>query len=614
MQLQEVTLENFKSFSGTHKFEFDARSVGLFFITGRNEVDKALGANGAGKSTLFDAIFWCLYGKTLRNLRAGDTRFWGSNDGYSVSIQAEILGEHYVITRVWNPNSLQINNKNVEQADVEKLIGLTPEAFKHSVIMGQTNPMFFDLKPMDKLALVSDVLDLSKWNKLSTKCKEEKKWVERQIELLEKDHNFYKGKLEETYAQLERELARSEKFEEDKKDDLFKVDQRIHSVKAQLVREEEALEEAEEYYKETISLKEAIKKELEELYSDYDEVIDAIREIGGTLTSTRVYKKECEERIDRFKTLGKENKCFVCEQEVTVGHIYEHLTALEKERDEYQEQYHKADVIRMELEDKRGQLGKKVKAMEADHKSLDGELDKRRNKAHSLRGSVNNICSNLDALEDSRKELEQRENYYLESVERAMAHIDELESKQVELEEKTKKRQKELAAANYWVKGFKELRLYVIDKAVSSLEVEVNSSLHQLGLHDWSIHFEMEKENKSGGVTKGFHVKIMSPSNDEPVPWEAWSGGESQRLKIAGTMGLANLILNQAGVQTNIEVWDEPSQYLSTEGIDDLLETLHQRSLATNKQVWLIDHRSLNYGKFAASYTIVKDENGSRVE
>jgi DNA repair exonuclease SbcCD ATPase subunit len=166
-------------------------------------------------------------------------------------------------------------------------------------------------------------------------------------------------------------------------------------------------------------------------------------------------------------------------------------------------------------------------------------------------------------------------------------------------------------ATIYWVSGFKRVRLFVIEETLRQLEVEVNNSLTSLGLVDWSIEFDVERENKSGGVTKGFVVFIRCPSNPEPVRWESWSGGETQRLQLAGDFGLANLIMMQAGLTNTIEFYDEPSNHLSDEGVNDLAETLHQRALDDGKTIWLVDHRMPEFGDFKAKLEVVKTETGS---
>ena len=166
----------------------------------------------------------------------------------------------------------------------------------------------------------------------------------------------------------------------------------------------------------------------------------------------------------------------------------------------------------------------------------------------------------------------------------------------------------------FWVKGFKEVRLQEISEALTQLELEVNSGITQLGLPAWEVHFDSDMETARGTVKRGFTVKVLSPDNDTSVPWRAWSGGEAQRLRLGGNMGLSDLVRGRLGVSLALEVWDEPTQFLSPQGVTDLLDALKRRAEEHQRQIWVVDHRSLGYGAFDGVVTVVKDRSGSRFE
>jgi len=109
-------------------------------------------------------------------------------------------------------------------------------------------------------------------------------------------------------------------------------------------------------------------------------------------------------------------------------------------------------------------------------------------------------------------------------------------------------------------------------------------------------------------------VSVLSPHNDRAVPWEAWSGGERQRLIVAAQMGLANLSRARTGADIDLEVWDEPTTGMSPQGVDDLLEALHTRALREQRQVWVVDHRTLGFSNFAGNCGVVKTETGSHFD
>ncbi|HWY35277.1 MAG TPA: hypothetical protein VNX68_11570, partial [Nitrosopumilaceae archaeon] len=173
---------------------------------------------------------------------------------------------------------------------------------------------------------------------------------------------------------------------------------------------------------------------------------------------------------------------------------------------------------------------------------------------------------------------------------------------------------KSLNGSEYWIKGFKELRMWVISDALTALEIESNNALSKLGLVDWKIKFQMERETQKGAINKGFHVLVHSKNftKDKFRPLKVWSGGEARRLKLAGVIGFSSLIQNYTGVNFNISVWDEPSSYLSKEGIDDLIEFLSEQAEAQQKAIYFVDQRNLEASNFKSVITMIKTSEGTK--
>jgi energy-coupling factor transporter ATP-binding protein EcfA2 len=76
---------------------------------------------------------------------------------------------------------------------------------------------------------------------------------------------------------------------------------------------------------------------------------------------------------------------------------------------------------------------------------------------------------------------------------------------------------------------------------------------------------------------------------------------------------LSSLIQALAGVCHTLQVFDEPTAWLSPEGIDDLLKCLHERAHQHDLCIWLLDHRSMTY-PFDGSYIAVKEHAGTSVQ
>ena len=153
----------------------------------------------------------------------------------------------------------------------------------------------------------------------------------------------------------------------------------------------------------------------------------------------------------------------------------------------------------------------------------------------------------------------------------------------------------------------------LIQESLAQLTLECNEVLFQMGLQDWFVSFDVERETKSGGINKNFTVMVQAPQMKDPVPWEVWSGGESQRLRLAVSMGFANLVSSRLGVQPNVEFWDEPSTWMTESGIQDMLTVLAERAERYRKVILLADHRALDFGGFVGVINIIKDRGGSRI-
>jgi DNA repair exonuclease SbcCD ATPase subunit len=212
-----------------------------------------------------------------------------------------------------------------------------------------------------------------------------------------------------------------------------------------------------------------------------------------------------------------------------------------------------------------------------------------------------------------RYDFSPRQNPYAEQITQKKAALELAKNKIAHLEHEIKTIDEDHTAVSYWVGGFKRVRLFIVEETLRQLELEINNSLTALGLVNWHIELDVERENKSGGITKGFTVLVHAPGAPGPVKWEAFGGGATQRLRLAGDLGLANLIMERAGLRSTMEFFDEPSRHLSQEGMFDLAETLNQRALDQGKRSFLIEHNLLDYS-YRGTITIVKDATGSHIE
>ena len=605
--IHQIWLDNFKSFRGKHTFRFP-EETGLYFVTGKNEDSPRLGANGIGKSTLLDAIYWCLYGRTLRGLKANDVITWDEKT-CTVSLTMQVGEIPFKVTRGQSPNYLSIDGVKVEQEAVNDLIRLTPEAFVYGVMLPQFGQSFFELKPADKLTLFSQIMGLDYWLERSEKAATTTKQFEDDIAAVSSAIATSKRRKDDTLIDLKTLERNAEMAEEAAKAAALAVKKEAAALSAQIKIILDNFNDADAWHKELLAEVEIKEdsieqmKKVEKVYLDRSKALHTER---TTLGARMEVAFEAKELLNKLKDV-----CPTCKQKVDKKHLNQERANLEKALEEHRVAFDamtkKWDIAYRFYEKTMVSIEEANNALKAVNRDVSKALVKKQT-----------ANSELSYLKSRKKDIDGKvtvkENPYRAMIESKLTQHDKLTKEIATGTQKLNDLNAQHAAAIYWVAGFKRVRLFIIEETLKALEMEVNSSLTSLGLVDWQIEFDVERENKSGGVTKGFVVFVRSPDHPEPVRFESWSGGETQRLQLAGDLGLANLIMQQAGLVSTIEMLDEPSEHLSTEGVMDLVETLAQRAIHDDKRILLVDHRTIDFSGFTDTINIIKTEDGSACE
>lgn len=322
------------------------------------------------------------------------------------------------------------------------------------------------------------------------------------------------------------------------------------------------------------------------------------------------------------------DKCPTCGNVVDTAHIKKEIDIVEGELDTLDAKLELAKSNQEKCDADIESVCKKIEKNQEHITSVERDAQPFYDKIVELQAKVHYIEKANAALQDAVTSAERsvaaaerdlavqvaKKNPFVEKEQQRRQSLATLQKTLETLEGDIASLEEDVQGVQFWVKGFKDIRLMLISEAMTQFELEVNAALESLGLFDWDIAFATERETASGTSKKEFNVLVKSPSNTDAVAWESWSGGESQRLRLAGTIGLAHLIDNRAGISCNVEFWDEATSYISEVGLVDLIETLKERAVSLGKQIWIVDHTSLSFGMFNKVVTVVKTEDGSFFE
>ncbi len=614
MRLQAITIERFGSFANKQRFDFP-QAPGLYFMQGRNLANPRMGGNGVGKSTLWDALFWLAFERTPDGRKAGDVCNWRHEKGVKVELQyADQDGQAVSVERTWKPNSWTYAAHEVQ--DLTKKgsanpfladINASASIFQQCVLMAQGEPMFLDLKREAQAEMFSTVLGLDRWLELGNKASQLQRKADDECRRLESEVARLEGKTE-AQTDYSQQHAEWESARELRIGDLMKDFEFCNSG---LIADKAALEKVEQEIRDK-------EKDIEQWQFERKDLAPIIEKSEAELMILERKGADLKQRVMAINDcvdIHHGAECPSCglsldsnaAEKVRVGMLAE----LEEITPQVKKILKQVDKARFE----NGELFGSREELDAQIAAHNVELDRLDSKARSLRNAISLANRRLDDIEDGVDLASKERNPFAamqkEALERARIHQEQLAAAREALDKANEK----YSLYGFWARsGFKDLRLQQIAEALAELEIEVNSSLTELGLEDWEMRFAVDRETKGGSIQRGFNVSVRSPTSPKLVPWAAWSGGERRRLCNAGNMGLANLIRSRMGVSIPLEVWDEPTEGLSPQGVKDLFNCLERRARVEQRQIWVIAHTAHDFGGFAGIVTVALDEDGAHIE
>jgi DNA repair exonuclease SbcCD ATPase subunit len=162
---------------------------GLTLVLGNNMDLGGDGArNGVGKTTIVNAICYALYGAALTNIRRENLINKTNGKTMLVTVEFEKNGSSYKIVRGRKPNVLhfyvndhEVNEENtdegqgenrVTQEAIDRIIGMSPEMFKHLVALNTYTQPFLALRTNDQRNLIEELLGITQLSEKADILKE----------------------------------------------------------------------------------------------------------------------------------------------------------------------------------------------------------------------------------------------------------------------------------------------------------------------------------------------------------------------------------------------------------------------------------------------------------
>jgi DNA repair exonuclease SbcCD ATPase subunit len=191
-RIKNLTVRNFMSVgNATQAVEFDRRDLTL--VLGENidlGGDDSGARNGTGKTTIINALSYALYGTALTNIRKDNLINKTNAKGMLVTIDFEVQGESYRIERGRKHNVLKfyIGDQEQEskddnsqgdsretQQEIERLLGMSHDMFKHIVALNTYTEPFLSLKANEQRTIIEQLLGITLLSEKADLLKEQSK-------------------------------------------------------------------------------------------------------------------------------------------------------------------------------------------------------------------------------------------------------------------------------------------------------------------------------------------------------------------------------------------------------------------------------------------------------
>lgn len=636
MNFNEVTISNFGTLSEA-KVKLDGR--GLVLIQGDNDYNSSADSNGAGKSTLFEAISWCLYGKTAKGQTGDSVINWKAKKDCFVQVVLKDGDTEYKITRgrkhklyksnlhvkMFTPageTDLTKGTDKLTQETVEQILGCSYEVFIGAVYAGQERmpdlPAMTDskLKVLIEEASGANVLDEAYVLARQTLNEAQSKRAtgSERVESAQIDARRAKERLKDTLASKQRWDAERDARVIDHEVKAKTLLRDAKSLENQLdsLKSEEELERQRGLNRNKMDRQETEAARLAALEETARLAFKHATGVKAVAETTAQGLKRRREALSALKNhIGKPcTSCLrphteeslasaIAEKEVE---IEENLIEARKQVEKYKEASKDAQTAEASVSDYRDSMTDMREAV-ALSEALSDQLSKVKEIKASRQSAIDRAKESTQAIKDERASVNP---YVSEIAERKKACLEEIENvKKVEASIEPLDKAVRISQGVVDVYSPKGVRAHILDTVTPYLN---ERTAHYLGaLTDGEIEAIWQTITMTAKGEARENFKIAVTSDGGKGSFTDLSGGEKRKVRVACSLALQDLVSTRASKPLSIFIADEIDDSLDTAGLERLMGILDEKAKERGS-VFIISHSDLR--DWCSNVLTVKKENG----
>lgn len=604
IKLNRITLVNFLSYKKQiHNFR-----EGVTLVRGEIENNPAL-SNGAGKTALAEGIFWCLFGKSLRDITLDELVNAQAGEGCEVHLLLEDDNGEFQVSRYRrhpdfaNKLVVAVGGRTVTDGAEEilrQLVPISEAMFANSVMFGRSSRLvlFTRMPDGEKKELIRQVCpQLTKLEDIHNRVKKEHDKLRTNIaantstldyanasaESLQKAMNEAGGFLKNRREACKEELA-----------DLKAKRLKLNAERGSLGKTIKFL---------TDKCKSPERDKIKEQQTQHQLRLDATRQAHTRISANMEHFKK---QIEMF---NNQKVCPTCKRPYDNDpSIDQHILKLNEEHDKLkvsrQEQQNELDSLTLKLTN----LKKKEKQLEEENKMFFDQLQVAQRNFSIVSNDCIRVKNEIQKLKD---DIDKYVSIYKMKKQQYTAELDRINTLTGLLEEqKNSLIIKELLVR---ATGNSGLPAYIVDGFLSKLEHYTNTILSNMAGCDISVTITSGKSAEKG--SREGRISITADRRGGGMTFGSTSSGESARVDIAIMLALSLAIQDWSGIDFQFMFLDEIIDLaLDEQGAAEVVDMLQTSIAPAKKKVYLTSHRPDIKNRELESITVSKRDNVSTIK
>lgn len=591
VDFNRVVIKNFLSVGET---PVDVNfNTGLNIITGNNK-DKVDRRNGVGKSTVADAVYFAIFGTTLRELKKDHIVNNITQKGCEITLEFTVNDDgntsRYKINRKLTPSKCYLYKDDVDitrdsiqntSEYIMDLLNTNPDVFQNCVIMTINNATpFMAKKKLEKRKFIEGIFNLKVFSDMLTKARQEYNQVVRELDV-------ECAKYEEISTSLNTQIEQKQSREEDKKRSLMKLN----------AREETNNKKIDEI---KAALKDYVEIDVTEQKNKIDKIDQTIDQIDVKIQNINNKKTECETLISvNNKKINKLNTdeavCPVCLSKIDSNHkhyVDEQRASLSDEVDKLKQGTVKYDQKLAEAREILTVLNKKKKQ----HTQTINDAVVQKQNVKNLKERLEQHVSTRDDIQDDIKSLDKQDT--------------SLDSIIKEYETRLKATQDSINSVKKQMNRLDIIKFVVSEEGVKSYIVKKILQLFNSKL----AHYLKKMDSNCICVFNEYFEEEIINEKGKPCSYFNFSGAERKNIDLACLFAFMDIRRMQGDVAFNFSMYDELfDSSLDERGVELVIDILKERIEKHNECVMVISHRKESTKLATGEIIFLEKQNGVTV-